>query len=306
MTSRLVLFSLLASISASATAIPSTPPPASALLISSSPTHDLLPCLQSSYHGTYGGQLETQEHVFIPTDDCLYSSKALDEFTSGSIVPLELEKDEAGRIVWVGQAGVEPSVLAELKEQDMGDAWDLISSRSKELAQPFNEDEDSQHVFSSRHHAVLEHTRPIRLLHQTEHSLLLHVPLSYMPIIDTLLPSHLVPVAVPTTPLPATFVSSSAEAENMWEPVQHHFVKNLRNLTANLKFSPEIDRIVSEGIELNAIRRDVRWLTGEAPSGIESRHSFTEGAVKAANWLKCEILRSFCVTHTTVLTLRHH
>jgi hypothetical protein len=41
---------------------------------------------------------------------------------------------------------------------------------------------------------------------------------------------------------------------------------------------------------MDNVRKDVRWLTGEGPSGIESRHSFTSGAIKAAHWIKGESL----------------
>jgi hypothetical protein len=70
--------------------------------------------------------------------------------------------------------------------------------------------------------------------------------------------------------------------------VPDHLVKHLAEITANLSFSPALDRILSDGIVMDDIRRNVRWLTGEAPSGIVSRHSFTEGALKAANWIKGE------------------
>ena len=73
---------------------------------------------------------------------------------------------------------------------------------------------------------------------------------------------------------------------NDWDPVPERFAKNLANLTEHLKIDPTLDKILSEGIQLDEIRRNVRWLTGEGPSGIESRHSFTEGAVKAAHWIK--------------------
>ncbi|WWD17288.1 hypothetical protein CI109_101728 [Kwoniella shandongensis] len=266
----------------SATAIPTSAAPSALLISSNAPSVHLAECLQTSYYGTYGGSSTSQDHIYLPSEECLYSASSLNDFTSGSIVPLEraASSSDDGRLIWVGQAGVEMQAL-----QSMEDSWSIISGRASELALLSSKvDEGNQHVLSSTlTNKALQHTNPIRLLHQTPSSLLLDVPASYLPIIDTLLPSHLVPVALPTKPLPALNLAAEFEA------VPSKFAKHLANITSHLKFSPQIDQIVSDGIELNEIRRDVRWLTGEAPSGIESRHSFTDGAVKAAHWIKSKV-----------------
>jgi hypothetical protein len=109
----------------------------------------------------------------------------------------------------------------------------------------------------------------------------LHVPTSYLPILDTLLPAHLVPVALPTSPLPRPDSLLAG-----FDAVPKHLVENLASITKHLEFDPTLSKVLNDGIQMDSIRRDVRWLTGEGPSGIESRHSFTAGAIKAAHWIK--------------------
>ncbi|WVW83924.1 hypothetical protein I302_105946 [Kwoniella bestiolae CBS 10118] len=284
------LFALLAVLgSASASVVPSPSTPSTLLVTSTAPSSGLAECLKTSYYGTYGGQASTQDHIYLPTQECLTGESALDGLSAGSLVPLNFENGNDGsRIVWVGQAGVDQEVLS---LQNSEDAWTTISEVSREFAL-LSSDDSAQQVLSSTRSS--SHSQPIRLLHQSPTSLLLHVPESYLPMIDTFLPSHLVPVALPSKPLPAL--------ANGWEPVPSQFARYLANVTKHLRFSPEVDKIVSDGIELNQIRRDVRWLTGEAPSGIVSRHSFTPGAIKAAHWIKdkVEATGANCTLHTFI------
>ncbi|OCF38330.1 aminopeptidase [Kwoniella heveanensis CBS 569] len=311
MASLLPLLAILgASASASASVIPSNPsaqPPTTVLISSSSPAEiDLSSCLHAAYFGTYGGSRVSQDHLYIPSEECLNgAANLLDGIASGSLVPLQQEQNQdadvrgGSKLVWVGQAGVDPSLLSlELAVQSMGDSWNIISSRSAEYAllhsrmtrEEASAEAQAQIVLSSS--GSTRAIGAIKLLHQSASSLLLHVPSAYLPMIDTFLPSHLVPVALPSKPFPSSqsaSISTSVTAQEGWEPVPTKFAKNLANITKHLEFSPEIDRIVSDGIELNQIRRDVRWLTGEAPSGIQSRHSFTPGAVKAAHWIKDKV-----------------
>lgn len=277
-----LILHLLSSLTNTAAAA-AVPPSSPALFVSSQPlAHDASSCLKASYYGTYGGAPEEQDHIYLPTAECLLTVLAVDAITSGSIVPLnDLMLGDGDRLVWVGRSGVshiDSQVMPLIEE-----SWNLISSRSRDIISESNfrgVGYGTQRVLQKAYE--LHHVRPITLVHRTEYSLLVNVPSSFLPIFDTLLPSHLVPVALPIAPLP---ISVSG-----WQSVPEKFAKHLANITEHLSFSPELDRILSEGISLNQIRRDVRWLTGEAPSGIESRHSFTSGAVKAAQWISCEFL----------------
>lgn len=255
----------LAVLVATTTAAPTNVPPC--LLVSHTPPSITTGCLRASYRGSYGGLATTQDHIYFPTTECLTAETTLDELDAGSVVSLP-ERD--GRIIWVGQAGVDPSLSAVGRAAEgMVDSWDTINERASSM---LSLNSPPQKVYGS---SILHHTEPISLLHLSASSMLLFVPTSFLPIIDTLLPSHLVPVALPPTSS-VTFPSVPA-----------HLAHNLANITVALRFSPQLDRIVTDGIKHDEIRRNVRWLTGEAPSGIESRHSFTPGALTAAHWIKC-------------------
>ncbi|KIR40601.1 aminopeptidase [Cryptococcus deuterogattii 99/473] len=275
-----LLFHSLTSFVSTTAAAPITPSSPALFVSSDHLVHDTASCLKASYYGTYGGVPEEQDHIYIPTDDCLLTVSALDAFTSGSIVPIDdLMLGDGDRLVWVGRSGV--SHIDSQAVLPIEESWSLISSRSRQILSESDSrgGYGTQHVLQKTYE--LHHVRPIVLVHQTKHSLLVNVPSSFLPIFDTLLPPHLVPVALPSDPLP---ISVSG-----WQPVPEKFAKHLANITEHLSFSPELDKILSEGIRLDQIRRDVRWLTGEAPSGIKSRHSFTSGAVKTAQWISSQV-----------------
>ncbi|RXK34926.1 hypothetical protein M231_07831 [Tremella mesenterica] len=237
------------------------------LITSSTPLSDHPACLQTTYYGTYGGSSHTQEHIFLPSPECLTAQGTISSLNTGSIISVPPSQD--GRIVWVGPAGVDPSLLP--SNSDLSSTSETISSLSSS-SNPLTQDE-TQHVIG-----ISWEKKEIILLHRSSNSLLLQVPSDQLGILDTLLPAHLVPVALPQEPLPT-----------LWPGVGSRFASNLANLTKTLKFDPTLDAVLNEGIQLNAVRRNVRWLTGEAPSGWKSRHAFTQGAHEAAKWIKHKV-----------------
>lgn len=255
-----LLFHLAGLSSVSAYIIRSTLPERSLLITSETSS---TPCLAESYYGSYGGSKDKTEHIYLPTEQCtrdLTVSGLLDDGLLAGVPSGD------GRLVWVGMAGVDPTLV----KLDMEDSWLGIQS----LAQSLTLNSDSQHAFS-----IQAESGSISLIKQSESSLLLHVPNAMVPILDTLLPAHLVPVALPHKPFPAVTTTE-------WAAVPRHLAEHLGNLTKHLRFDPLLGQVLDSGIQMNNIRKDVRWLTGEGPSGIESRHSFTAGAIKASNWIK--------------------
>ena len=94
--------------------------------------------------------------------------------------------------------------------------------------------------------------------------------------IDTLLPPFWKSTILPTTPV-------------FYRPVPPSATKRVSEILAALEFSPIVSSVVNN-ISLPQIKKDIRFLTGEDKnSGIVSRHSFSEGALTAANWLKANI-----------------
>lgn len=269
-----LLFHLAGLSAVSASAIKSTIPERS-LLVTSETTST--PCLAEAYYGSYGGSKATTEHIYLPTKDCvkeLSVSGLVDDNSLGRV------PEGVGRLVWVGMAGLDPSLV----QLDMDGSWLGIQS----LAQSLHPESDSaaQHTFSTS----LDSTSSISLIRQSKSSLLLHVPDALVPILDTLLPPHLVPVALPLKPFPSVTTTEFAS-------VPRHLAEHLGNLTKHLRFDPLLGQILDSGILMNDIRKDVRWLTGEGPSGIESRHSFTAGAIKAAHWIQGELRRLQVIAH---------
>lgn len=72
-------------------------------------------------------------------------------------------------------------------------------------------------------------------------------------------------------------------------PVPPPAVERVREILGKVKFDPWIASIVNN-ISIPQMRNDIRFLTGEdGKSGIESRHSFSDGILVAAEWIKDRI-----------------
>jgi hypothetical protein len=268
-------------------------------------------CLRNSYHGSYGGSADTALHMYLPSSDCLSKNPLTPaENASGVVFPLDYYNRgfDGGRLVWVGRAGVQdlnslngyqPSTLS----AETVEAMSSIPSETQHLLE--ESDRFLEKAMSLDSTWVPKHvSRPMRFINNLlgiapeyppdrpehlgsdENSMLMYVPNRFIPVLDTLLASHLVPVVIPIDPqvLPAASVQHQAQSSFAYG-VDPKLAEHLANITEHLVFDPALDKTVRE-IDLDIVRRNVRWLTGEAPSGIESRHSFTSGAVKAAHHIK--------------------
>ena len=84
-------------------------------------------------------------------------------------------------------------------------------------------------------------------------------------------------VQIPLNPLPAK-LSTESDAD-----------KRLRKILSTVHFNPDVSSILSS-ISLARMSFDIRWLTGEASdSPIISRHSFSDGALVAAKWIRSKM-----------------
>ena len=211
-------------------------------------------CLAQTYIGSYGSQ-----DVFTPPESCVNS------FTSTADVPsLHLHPDY--QLVWVEQAALEKHLLTEYSFS--------IPSLQRYLATvpdanftSYDPHADAQQVL----------TRPIdtRPLHHTSNSALL-----------ALSPVHTTQLSLVVPPTWRIYVLPSTPS---YLPVPAPVIARLRDMLSTLRFNPEVARIVSN-ISLPQVRNDIRFLTGEdGKSGIKSRHSFSSGAVFAAEWLKVRL-----------------
>lgn len=250
--------------------------PISLLISPSAPHISTTECLNTSYLGAYGGSLETQNHIYFLTENCLYEASTFDGLNEGHI--RELPSRDDGRILWVGQSGLDLRLADYPDAHIMLSNWRRIEEGFMDLTCPEEGDHHVQHVLGEldRKPSLPYHEAPT-LLYMDLNSIICYVPEAVLPLIDTFIPHHLVAVALPP-------ISSTTAG---YEAVPDHLVQRLANITANLHFSPQLDRIITEGIKLDDIRRNVRWLTGEGPSRIDSRHSFAPDAAIVAKWIKC-------------------
>jgi hypothetical protein len=117
------------------------------------------------------------------------------------------------------------------------------------------------------------------VLYQTADALLLSVPPTEAYGIDLILPRLWKSTILPSDPVE-------------YIPVPPEDVEPIRKVLSKLRFNPDIASIVNN-ISIEQMRSDIQYLTGEdGKSGIVSRHSFTSGAIQAAEWIKEKIEKS--------------
>jgi hypothetical protein len=234
-------------------------------------------CLASL--GTYGS-VSGSEHIYLGTEKCLQNN--IDSLTggieAGSLIPLEAARSEEKRLFWLGEAGVEGKVHVTGLGAPLDGVYESIQDKADMLAAMSNlELASNQKVLGGDHHQAMVNAQ-VERLYQTGQSLIFSASSGLIPLLDTLIPSYLSLVALP---------SIDAALSMSGEGVRKDLAQNLANLTKHIRFSSEIDKILTEGMDERQLVRDIRWLTGES-SNIESRHSFTGGARDAARWIKGE------------------
>lgn len=119
--------------------------------------------------------------------------------------------------------------------------------------------------------------RPQVVHHDTSQtSAFYSIPRSLLPVVDTLFPPTAVLVSVPTEPIPSPRNASD---------VPRWLADSLRNV----HYSPLVDAILQD-VNTGVIEKDVKHLTGEDGQSVwTTRHSFTDGGQKAAEWIKREL-----------------
>lgn len=221
--------------------------PSSLLITSASSPAPGSDCIHAGYYGTYGS---SREAIYLPSSEC----------QADGLIPLS-GLSPAHSLFWVGHAGV----LA-VGRPDVRNEWPGILQRA--LAS------DPYATLVAGRQTVFEAggIQP-KLLYGSESMMLISIDSYMVSSFSSYLPPHLVLVRLPSRPVALE-----------WEKVPEHQVAFLADLTKNLTFDARIDTLV-ESLDEDEIRHDVRWLTGEGSSGILSRHSFTEGAHRAATWI---------------------
>ncbi|KAG7580158.1 hypothetical protein FFLO_00129 [Filobasidium floriforme] len=251
---------------------------------------DLPSCLHSL--GSYGS-VSGSDQVFLASKSCVdvEFENLASGLVEGSMIPLDMDQSGSAastesesssrRLFWLGEAGVQGKVHVEGMDSPLLGVFEDVQNKADSLAGRSGLVQTAAQrildVFAGR--APVQ-TSQVERLYETSHSVIFSASDRLVPILDTLIPSHLSLVALPDlnnldSGLTNAFTGS----------VRKDLVDNLANLTSQLKFFPKIDRILNEGLDDHQLVRDVRYLTGES-SNLVSRHSFTGGARQAAHWIR--------------------
>jgi hypothetical protein len=222
-------------------------------------------CLTDNFYGTYGGR-----SIFHLPPTCLETSsiKALST-QSASLFPYVANGER--QLVWLQESAIDSSLVTPEYEAEVQGFFRWLGEDGYSMG--------SGQQLSSLQRLLSSADRPQVELHlvdlQPEGGSygLIAVEPSLAPNIEALLPRYWKPYVLPKQP--ASYL-----------PVPKPAIEHVRNLLETVRFDPVVSSLVN-GISLNQMRDDIRWLTGEdGKSGIISRHSFAEGSRVAASWLK--------------------
>ncbi|RDX44966.1 Zn-dependent exopeptidase [Lentinus brumalis] len=215
------------------------------------PSYD---CLFQSYYGTYGSR-----HGFLIDEACRLSSFSLMEL--GTAVDMQWEEN----LVWVERGPVDSSLVSTSFEVDFGG----LLSRLAELPPP-----DPQETTDFQTPMGLVHAAAgFEVVHLEQTGALLSLNDWTLRSIERALPRYWTSSVFPTSPLPLI-------------PVPRPSKERLRKVLPSIRYNHVVAAIVN-GISVYHLKKDIQYLTGEDPSSdILSRHSFSEGAIRAAKWLK--------------------
>ena len=239
-----------------------------------------VPCAMSL--GSYGS-VSGSDQIYLASASCVESQ--FDNLASGlqqgSMIPLEANEGSEKRLFWLGEAGVEGMIRATGEQGPLEGVFEAVQEKADTLAEERNLARSGSQKVLAAIKGDATASFHLERLYQSGHSLIFSASSDLIPILDTLIPSHLSLVALPEL---------GSLTQDYAEGVRKDLAENLANLTSTLRFSPKIDKILTEGMNARQLVRDIRWLTGEA-SELVSRHSFTGGARQAASWIRGKFAR---------------
>lgn len=219
------------------------------------------PCVSNNFFGNYrdGGLL----YSVLTTPDTISSGCTSDYWAPHMTSAFYAERPEPGyQLVWLEKNAIDEKLQIN-PAHDSSILEDFLLS----LESPSTHEDQQRFLLKS------DKLPPYKLHFRSSGAALVSVDAAKAKVIDTLLPIYWKSTLLPTTPVD-------------YAPVRDTAIESVKELLANLKFDPVIASVVNN-ISIPQIKNDIRFLTGEdQKSGIVSRHSFSEGALTAAQWLK--------------------
>lgn len=216
-------------------------------------------CLSDNYYGTYG---DTSLFLLSSESECFTSLPA-------TAPPGYIDSG----VFSITKANHPLMYIHKMSVQDDTDSVKQVT-KALERLNAYAVDSDSDTSAQATFGSGLQDE--YSFLHHNDAGVIISVPPHLIPHIDKVLPRSYKAYAIQTEPLAVT-------------PVPEEAVDRVKGWLENLKFDKEIASIVSD-ISVPQMRNDIRYLTGEdSSSPIMSRHSFSEGARIAANWLRDRI-----------------
>ena len=214
-------------------------------------------CLSQNFYG-YSG---TGRHGFYKTTPyCL--EKVQSFLDAGHIVSLDTA-DNQTQLVWFERPVVDACLLASYPTSlraDMNTLGEVTLSTNRASV--------------GTQHLMFEPTSALEILYEDTESALARMDRKLAPHVDSFTSGLWRTTILPDTPAQLVPV------------VPPPAVQRVKDLLSRVRFDPVIASAVNN-ISVPQMRNDIRFLTGEdAKSPIISRHSFSDGVLVAADWLK--------------------
>ena len=215
------------------------------------PSDPFFTACDAKYLGAYDSQQPLA--IYAVQESC----NSFGSLNSGSLVSLE-DLAPQSSLTWVEEVVAEGA----LRESEP----DFTQSLASLLTPP--------PIISGQTTLGMERQPRIEVLWSNQRGAILSIPTEDLGHLDLILPRLWEAVALPVTALPSPY-SEESESD-----------KRLGKILSKIHFNPDVASILSS-ISVAQMSFDIRWLTGEASdSPITSRHSFSEDARVAAQWLK--------------------
>lgn len=220
------------------------------------------PCFSNNFLGTYRDADSQLGILAVSDESCLqFWDTQLD---SAHYAPAP---DASRQLVWIEKVDIDPKLESRLprSQTTLDEFWTALQHHDAQL----HFETMGQEIVSTDDSLLNEYD----IHYRTNTAALLSFHADRVRLVEALIPRFWRMSLLPKQPIHHTTVHPES-------------IQVVRNILNRAKFDPVIASIVNN-ISIPQIKNDIRFLTGEDKlSGIISRHSFSPGALTAAQWLK--------------------